>query len=112
MIGEIKKRELLRKGYKDLVFREGRPDPNEIKEKIKEIGVGNMVSVIFFHSRVCKKVIFIHTGTIGSKFSNSLVFHLFPSGQVRHIPIVDIIDIIDPVYENLFPRRVRNDQKR
>ena len=111
MLSELKKRELLIKAYKDLIERGGRPSPDEIREKIKEIGYYKVVSVLFFRSQKGNRVIYIHSGSLGKKFMKSLVFYLFPSGQVRHIPLKDIIDIVEPVYDNPFPRRTHNDQK-
>ncbi|MHB8560231.1 MAG: hypothetical protein ACYDAP_03585 [Thermoplasmataceae archaeon] len=111
MIGELKKRELLRKAYQDLIDREGRPDPAEIREKIYDIGPHRIMSVVCIERRAGKEYLMIHNGTMGRAYKKSLVFHLHPSGQVRHIPVKDIIDIIDSVYENPFPRRVHDDQK-
>lgn len=111
MRSEITKREILRKAYKDLLSREGRPDPEEIREKIHEIGPYRIMSIICFERKAGKEQLMIHSGNMGKAYKKSLVFHLHPSGQVRHIPIEDIIDIIDPVCENPHPRRIHNDQK-
>ena len=109
MIGELKKRDLLRKAYKDLISREGRPDPDEIREKIKEIGPHRIMSIIFIERKTGH--LMIHSGNVGKAYKKSLVFHIFPSGQVRHIPMVDIIDIVDSVYENPYHRRIHDDQE-
>ncbi len=109
MISELKKREILRKAYRDLISREGRPDSMEIREKIQEIGPHRIMSIIFIERKTGH--LMIHSGNIGKAYKKSLVFHIFPSGQVRHIPIMDIIDIIDSVYENPYHRRIHNDQE-
>lgn len=109
MLNELKKRKLLRKAYYDLIQREGRPDPNEIREKIYEIGPHRIMSIIFIERKTGH--LMIHSGNFGKAYKKSLVFHIFPSGQVRHIPIQDIIDFIDPVYENPFHRRIKNAPK-
>lgn len=103
----IKKR--ISDAYQDLIERDGRPEIVEIRAKINEKRLTDMISVIYFHSIKGKPVIFISTGKIGQKHASSLVFVRFPSGFVRRIPIKDIIDIIDPIFdldENWpFPRR-------
>lgn len=109
MIGELKKRELLRKAYRYLIERDGRPDPQEIREKIKEIGPHRIMSIIFIERKTGH--IMIHSGNFGKAYKKSLVFHIFPSGQVRHIPIEDVIDIVDSVFENPQPRRIHSDQE-
>ena len=111
MPSELKKREILRKAYHDLIQREGRPDHGEIREKIQEIGPYRIMSVVCIERKAGIEHIVIHSGTVGKAYKKFLVFHIFPSGQVRHIPIHDIIDIIDSVYENPFPRRIHNDQE-
>ena len=111
MLNELKKREILRKAYKDLIEREGQPVPNEIREKIQEIGPHGIMSIICLERKAGKEQLMIHSGNIGKAFKKSLVFHIFPSGQVRHIPMVDIIDIVDSVYENPYHRRIHDDQE-
>ena len=60
MLNELKKRKLLRKAYYDLIQREGRPDPNEIREKIYEIGPHRIMSIIFIERKTGH--LMIHSG--------------------------------------------------
>ena len=105
----LKKR--IRKAYEYLIKRECHPNPDEIREKIREIGHHRVISIVIYERRAKEKRMIILTGQLGRKHATNLVFHKFPSGQVRHIPITDIIDIIEPVYENPYHRRIHNDQE-
>ena len=109
----IKKRFIA--AYGDLIERQGRPDPQEIREKIYDIGHQRVVSIIYVHKRENNKTIAISTGQLGRFFINSLVFRLYPSGNVKKINSKDIIDVIDPIC-NLdknwpFPKEFFYDQK-